>query len=447
MSEKNSIDIDIKNYSIDELIKLFKLKTLTKESINNSLDSWSKKVSNENLKNFISDARNKLLHTMMHNKSFLSNTYKTDHIPNRYHSAETTNEDTHFVKSKMTLPIDETYNIPVTRGQINPNLKNVKKRLLNIDSQYRPNLSDSTTNYTIDLSEPLNKIIKMRLVDFEIKHSWYTIDQEYGTDSLLQNGGEIVIEEGNYSITNLVATLNTLLQDTTVSYSEIKNRITFQNDSVSENEYIFYDKLNAKKSTLNSNLGWLLGYRTIDSSGNMSLKLNVGESYEFSDANLDLYGPKYLLLGVNDYNQNMVNSGVVTIYDTKEKVKLPEYYTPDISCNDPLLNKDGSRSGLTVKQAYTISEILEQNREIERESRNNIVSSSDVLGKIQVNRNNDYDMIYDNNISERNNAREYYGPVSISRMRITLYDDKGMILNNNNQNYSFTLEVEELYQY
>ena len=49
--------------------------------------------------------------------------------------------------------------------------------------------------------------------------------------------------------------------------------------------------------------------------------------------------------------------------------------------------------------------------------------------------------------SLQDNKRVYFGPVNIERMRITLYDDKGNVLNLNGGDWSVTLMSENLYQY
>ena len=43
--------------------------------------------------------------------------------------------------------------------------------------------------------------------------------------------------------------------------------------------------------------------------------------------------------------------------------------------------------------------------------------------------------------------RTYFGPVTLERFAIHLYDDKGNLLNLNGRDWSFTLRVEQLYQY
>ena len=50
---------------------------------------------------------------------------------------------------------------------------------------------------------------------------------------------------------------------------------------------------------------------------------------------------------------------------------------------------------------------------------------------------------FDSDINERN----YFGPVSIQRLKISLVDYLGNLVNLNGHDWSFTLKVEELYEY
>ena len=45
------------------------------------------------------------------------------------------------------------------------------------------------------------------------------------------------------------------------------------------------------------------------------------------------------------------------------------------------------------------------------------------------------------------NERTYFGPVTIDRMRVRLLDDKGNLVNLNDVDWSFSLLIEQLYQY
>ncbi len=46
----------------------------------------------------------------------------------------------------------------------------------------------------------------------------------------------------------------------------------------------------------------------------------------------------------------------------------------------------------------------------------------------------------------QDNKRVYYGPITLSRMHIQLLDDKGNIINLNENDWSFTIICETLYQ-
>ena len=47
--------------------------------------------------------------------------------------------------------------------------------------------------------------------------------------------------------------------------------------------------------------------------------------------------------------------------------------------------------------------------------------------------------------TQLNRTREYFGPVNIQRLEIKLYDEYGRILDLNNMDWSFTLNLDILY--
>ena len=48
--------------------------------------------------------------------------------------------------------------------------------------------------------------------------------------------------------------------------------------------------------------------------------------------------------------------------------------------------------------------------------------------------------------TEHCTKRIYFGPVAITKMQISLYDDKGYILNLHGQDWSFTMTAEDFYE-
>ena len=70
----------------------------------------------------------------------------------------------------------------------------------------------------------------------------------------------------------------------------------------------------------------------------------------------------------------------------------------------------------------------------------------DTLARISIPAG-DIEKIQSDSLRLQVNRRDFFGPVTIKRMRIRLYDNKGRLLNLNNENFSFQLLVEHLYQF
>lgn len=355
--------------------------------------------------------------------------------------------------------IEETYQVPLLKGQMNPTLRNIRERNVNIDSRFRPNLSDSTSDFTIDLNEPLQKVTKLTLTNMEIRHSWYTFDEAYGTNYInldVGNTGSIthsvIIPSGNYSETELITSINGQLAtnglpNLTFTYQTSTGKTVIQNNIGSTVRIVFYDDSNPENSKINNNLGWLLGFQNItttDYQSKIEYSLLTGNSIT-GESLVDVYGTRYVLLAIDDFNKNSVSRGLINVYDSKELVTMPSYYTSDLSMADPTFLCNGEKSGLTTAQACTIREIFLQNKS--HENRITGLNQSNIFARVQVNITRPYQVIFIANNVLRYNARTYFGPCDISRMKITLYNDRGQVMNLNGQDFSFMMNVEELYQY
>ena len=70
---------------------------------------------------------------------------------------------------------------------------------------------------------------------------------------------------------------------------------------------------------------------------------------------IDLYGPKYLILVVDDYNQNHINSGLVGITEYSNSLKMPSYYSPSIPYICTPANPQGTNLKRSLKEIDTQS--------------------------------------------------------------------------------------------
>ena len=435
----------------------------------------------------------------------------------------------HVTMNREQLGINDTYQVPVKQDSLNPNLKNTITRFVNLDSQFRQytNGIDSTsTDYTLDLSDTLKDVLNMRIFSYQIPYSWYSLDVAYGNTCLwindLSTNVVVSVSPGNYTSSQFITDLSNNFTTAgfynyptggPVLYNPNNGKITLNlygadfsgniivgpslvhtTFTVSETtKIIFYDFTGVLQCTnvclsktnhhFNNSLGWVMGFRVpytyVDPSGNTAPCV------------LDLNGPKYLILVIDDYNQNHVNNGLVSITQFSSTLKMPSYFSPDIpyTCSNPTSNLEqivneanlqslfdnqnsstsnglliaGKYEGdysptqivlpsaprtLTQSQIYTINEINKS-----RSNTTNYLSkaptTSDILGilPIKVAGLPTGSLIVEFSGSVQENIRTYFGPVDIDRMCVKLLDDKGNILNLNGSDWCVTLICECLYQY
>jgi hypothetical protein len=442
-------------------------------------------------------------------------------------------DNNHVPMNREQLGVTNTVSVPVSQDTLNPNLENITTRFINLDSQFRQaagGIDTIATDYTLDLSDPLTNVISLRLYSIQIPFTWYVIDEQFGNTCFwvtnMGNTFKIFIDPGNYTPTTFCTALNlafttpanfapdylnafTLGTPPIVTYNSNNGKITMNlsgwtdpagNTIVSINQFgnlfdgatdayfTFFDftgRLNclghlacaAQNITFNGTLGWLMGYRMP-----IVPVFNVANT---AIAVLDLYGPKYFILVLDDYNQNHINNGLITITELSTKLAVPSYYntsqpyicTSSASNISPLLsvNSIGNSTNqdfnalqdkidfgygkiqtilpsaprtLTQAQIYTINEIM-KNREKNTSYRGKAPTSSDTFALIPVKRAglNTGDMYVDFSGSIQDNKRIYFGPVDIDRMRIKLLDDRGFIVDLHGQDWCITLISENLYQY
>jgi hypothetical protein len=409
--------------------------------------------------------------------------------------------NTHVPMNREQLAINNTFNVPVSQDSLNPNLKNTISRFVNLDSQFRQfssGFESTSTDYTLDLSDPLTNVLSMRLYSYQIPYSWYVIDIVYGNtcfwisvtvDGITYNV-PVTVPPGNYTPTQFESTLNTILNNLffggvpptppAVVYNVNNGKLTlnlnggsfagtmdpyipaFNIDSTTIITFFDYTaqlqcETNCvnKSFYLNQTLGWIMGFREafvyVDPSGNTGTGI------------VDLNGTKYLILVIDDYNQNHVNNGLVSITEYSNVLKMPSYYSPDLpyTCIQATPN-DGINSEytktqimlpsaprtLTNSQLYTINEI-NKNRNNNTNHRAKAPTSTDILAMIPIKPTglSTGSLIIEFSGSLQDNIRTYFGPVNIDRMRVKLLNDKGNVLNMNGSDWCVTLICDCLYQY
>jgi hypothetical protein len=446
-----------------------------------------------------------------------------DPNPNRLQATDRSNQfelsrdrNEHYVMKQRRLGIPSSHNVPIAQGTMNPTLRNTFRRTVIINSKRRavlfphstdPLAASSSTNFNVQLSEELKNVVSLRMMSVTIPYTWYAIDAATGTNCFhitvtetadgTSNGitTTIVVPTGNYSSAALIAAIqaqiNSTADDTTlrekvsVSFSESTGRCTFTNISGTSARLrlTFFDPTRQldcapgckQSNKINNSLGWILGFRS--NSVYASVAYNSfaldGMVYDIpaaatafsaaptltGEAVVDTYGPKYFMIVLDDYKNNRINCGVVSVTSTDTRLDTPYYYDGDIPCEripDPFggandyitVNIPSVPRTLTEAQLYTVNEIR-RNRELTTVDRVAEPTASNVFAMVHFNKNG-MSMgasITDTSPSIASYTREYFGPITLQRLKVTLVDDNGFAVNLNGNDWSFTFSAESLYEY
>jgi hypothetical protein len=253
----------------------------------------------------------------------------------------------------------------------------------------------------------------MQLSAFEIITSYYVISKQYGNNffwiTINQTTGEtdraqILIPDGNYTPNDLLDYLNNYvsvngpLGSVNPIFNSLVFTINITNLSSGSGQMIIgLSTLPSTGTTItldfqaNSQgnpdngtplvlkLGWLLGFR---------LGIYENNNNYVSEGIVNLSGPKYLYLVIDDYNNN-VNNGFYSAF------------------NSSILNKN-------------------------------------ILARISLQANT-FNVLEQNSLNLITTPREYFGPVNLQNLNIQLLDEYGRIVNLNNMDYSFCVILTTVY--
>ena len=538
-----SIDTDVSNYTLSELMAIVELDDLDPTHIMNKTYTLIEKYKNNNpeLSIFFKGIQSQLLQYSQglynendeddaiypigekevddrYENEYLRQNDKnqTDKITERKQKIDVFGDE-HVPMTRQQLGVNDTFNVSVKQDSLNPNLKNTISRFVNLDSQFRQlsGINSNSTNYTLDLSDTLNNVLSMRLYSYQIPFSWYVIDTVYNNTCLWITDGDknvpVTMPPGNYNSSEFVNQLNTSFTEAgfvflrpPVSYNNVNGKITlnlyggtYDNENVrftisTTTIITFFDftaHLVCQQTCLNNNnyldqtLGWLMGYRVPYE--------NVNQNGNTATSILDLIGTKYLILAIDDFNQNHVNNNLVSITEYNGTLKIPNYYSPDlpvvcVNANnsnlsqiieeanvESILNDEGNITNnglliaskyeanfykrpivlpssprtLTQAQIYSINEI-NKNQNVTN-FRSKAPTTSDILAIIPIKTSgvSTGTVLVEFSGALQDNIRTYFGPVNIERLAVKLLNDKGHVLNLNGLDWVITLICDCLYQY
>ena len=408
-----SFDLNIDNYTKQELASLFELPPNYDDSI---LEIKESKLRENIMKNteINKDTQIKTVNFLVKAKTILLNNYKPDKNPElqqkildfyntsyELKSTKLEDQDEHMVQVRPNKPYLSSYPSEFFPGVINPLKKRSIKKNLNIDTRFRENyFSSPSTNFNFALPLDFDNVLQMQLTSLELPTTYYNVSKQYGNNffSLTANTSTTVvtIPDGNYTYDGIVNIINTQLINLGAPFSEVVFLLNISNNSgsgqmmvgLSVGSTITSLSLNFqadrfgiddRNTPLPLKFGWTLGFRN----GIYENNLNY-----VSEGVVDVTGPRYIYLVVDDHNNN-VNNGFYSAF------------------NSSMLN-------------------------------NNILARISLQSRF-------FDVQISNNLNIVTTPREYFGPVNIKNLNIQLLDEYGRVLDINNMDYSFCLTLVTAY--
>ena len=429
-----NLDLDINNYSINDIEKFFQLKTNVKYTASDiELKEYNIREQLLSSGHINKRFKKQLIDFLERGKKWLISVKCDAPKP-------PTTVPANYKLDKIDAPLlndvpsrtDELIERPQTQfvyannsqyfpGKLNQLDTRVITKSLNIDTRFRDNLySTHSSDITFQLPTKFNKVVSMQLSALELPVSFYSISSFYGNNfmfmsvaytdtsgSILISDKVVVVPDGNYNSADLLDKINKILApvntdgslvnpDDIFSYIKLTlditasgsgtGKVTIQPDGERASQIAnilidFTRDINGVVDNVevSTKLGWNLGF--------IRRRYNDAVTY-VADAIIDPASLRYIYLAVDDFC-NSSHNHFVNVF------------------NDSIMNPN-ILARISIKGSY-FSLLME----------------------------NDYNIVTE--------PRTYFGPVDIQRLRIRLFDDRGRLLNMNNANYSFCLDFKMLY--
>jgi hypothetical protein len=472
----DNFDLNINNYSVTELEELLTLGRLYNvDEIRNKKDSICMKIVNDhtlsfemksNLERFFDGASSILKNIKFggnngdnnENKKDVDDEGFTDGNLNVRNFSELKNvmmkngnnliiDDplgAHNIKANRTLtPGSNVDDYGTQRGVVNPLLMNTILKAVNIDTRFRENYySTKSTNITITLPFRLERVISYRIVGITLPLSYYNISQSYGNNVMQINiysrtvlgkidvSYNLILPDGCYNTTQNVSIYSSSLE-------EVINNI-LKNDPNSPNNNALTPNLNLIY-TIDRTSGKSIIAQNAVASGtipyNFEIITNVGYNLQNDQVEDDYMRVLMLRLGwVLGFRLAKYNSSNVfppTTYGSivSEGICFTKFPLYGFLAIDDFNNNANDYYMSVFSNSVSVPNII---------AKINFTEFNEAVGAFQAAQG-------ESTSNAINREKRYFGPVNIQKLKLTLYDDLGRVLDLNNMDWSLELAFECVY--
>ena len=457
-----NFDLNINNYSVNELEELLSLgKKYSSDEIRVKKDSMCMKIVNDDTISF--DMKAKLENFLENVSSILKNRCNGNGNGINQDRENFTDLKTEMMTGTNNLIIKDptsAHNIQInnnvnpgkdidaygtSRGVINPLLTNTILKAINIDTRFRENYySTKSTNLTITLPFRLEKVISYRIVGITLPLSYYNISQSYGNNVIQINvfsrtvlgqvavSYSLILPDGCYNTTQGVSVYSSCLEQV------INNMLI--NDVNSPNNSALTPNLNLRY-TIDRTSGRSIFAQDASISGtiayNFDVVMSVENSLQSGQVEDDYSRVLMMKLGwvlgfrfAKYSSSNTVATPPTTFGSVvSEGVCFTKFPMYGFLAIDDFNNNANDYYMSVFSNSVSVPNIV---------AKVNFTEFSEVVGAFQGAQG-------ESSSTAINREKRFFGPVNIQKLKVTLYDDMGRILDLNNMDWSLELAFECVY--
>jgi hypothetical protein len=405
----DSFDLNIDNYTIDELKDFLKLNNNYEiKDVNDRVFKLQNVLINH--ENIDKKYKTNIIEFLQKATNILVDNNKAPTLIKKNDNVEFLIEPPVLERTENIIKRDKTnyvltQNTEYLSGNLNPLVTRTIKKNITIDTRFRKDYYYNNNNeFTITLPFKLSKVVNMKLVQIEFPTNFYNISSKLGNhflnisavsvlDGLMTKGSKIIIvPDGYYTTEELVNIIDNILcpkNDTgsIIDPTDMFSSLQIKFDTISQKviicprgDFYFVNIIldfrkdihgNEDNLELYTKIGWMLGYQK---------PFYENSSFFTSDMIVEKIPTRYFYLCVDDFNNSSNNS----------------FMTP---LNDSIFNKN-------------------------------------VLARINS---------INNSIHFLSSERSYFGSVDVLKLRFSLYDSFGKIISSSYFDYSFCIEFTLIY--
>jgi hypothetical protein len=311
----------------------------------------------------------------------------------------------------LNTRIGENYN---ATDVVNSN--DLRKRILNIDSRFRSDMADPSTNFTFQFTHPYKNLIRLRIASVEIPNMIYTFTKWNNSFTIKTtdiNGIPrlviITIEPGNYTSSELMALLQDLLNTNlrnpygifmTISLNTNNAKVTFTHNGLS-----LYPVTVPNPSPTQSGKPFILEFATIDK-----------------------FKKRYCGFGLG-YNLGF-RCPIYRVSEEKQVAGPPPLTTYTITSEGCLDVVGNNYMLLCINDLHTVEQ-------------KTYGTYLQCLAKIII-REDKYAVIYDDGSSFLSNEVIFPSPTDLKYLQVKLLDPYGEPIDLNCMDFSFSIEITEV---